>query len=202
MKPFTRKELSTTVLILILILGLSLYNFKQAIRRSRDNVRKDDITYLRNQMLTFRDKAGYIPYSTDDGRIRACAPGNIDQLIAQLKEKKITMKDYLQSLEPCEWGNSKLIDYLSETSYADNIPRDPLFDEGLSYRYVSNGKFFQFYAHLEGEDEEVEVDDAIIRLSISCGSELCNYGKTYDQVPLDKSLEEYENELRELNRSK
>lgn len=200
MKPFSRTELSVTVVALVAIIGLSLFNFKQAIRRSRDNVRKDDITYMRNQLLTFRDEAGYIPLSTDDGRMKACAPPNISTLREQLENNEITMKDYLSSLEPCEWGNSKLIDLVTETYYVDNVPKDPLFEEGYAYKYISNGTFFQLYAYLEGEGEEDEISPAVAARKLECGTVICNFGKTYEQVPLDKSLEEYENELMSQSR--
>ncbi len=166
-----------------------------ALRRSRDNVRKDDITYMRNQLLTFRDTAGYLPLSTEDGRIRACPPTNNALLQEQLMNKEISMQEYLSSLEPCEWGNSKLIDLLTETYYVDNVPKDPSYQEGFSYRYVSNGTYFQLLAHLEGEGEEVEIRPEIALRELTCGTVICNFGKTYEDVPLDKSLEEYENEL-------
>jgi len=36
----------------------------------------------------------------------------------------------------------------------------------------------------------------IVKRNISCGVKVCNYGRSYSTTPLDKSLEEYENEIR------
>ena len=77
-----------------------------------------------------------------------------------------------------------------------NLPFEPKAEDGLNYFYISNGKYFQIYAHLEGKDE-AENDPKIARRNIPCGSAICNFGRSSGDTPLDKSLEEYENELLE-----
>ena len=86
-------------------------------------------------------------------------------------------------------------------SYLERIPSDPKHDEGARYYYVSNGRRFQIYASLEGRDED-EFSEAILARNLPCGKEICNFGLAYGKTPLDKSLEEYENELRNLEKTK
>ncbi|CAN5325485.1 hypothetical protein BH10PAT1_BH10PAT1_4340 [soil metagenome] len=74
-------------------------------------------------------------------------------------------------------------------------PKDPGTPNGYSYLYITDGKFFQIYASLEGIKDEAEYNPKIASLNLKCGKFICNFGKSSGSVPLDKSLEEYENEL-------
>jgi len=47
---------------------------------------------------------------------------------------------------------------------------------------------------LESADED-EYNIEIANRFISCGLQICNFGKSSPNTPLDKSLKEYENEL-------
>jgi len=195
MRSLTKSELGVMFVTLAFIAILSLLNFQKAIRRSRDNVRKDDINYVRNQLVVYRDEAGFLPLSTEDGAIKACAPENIDQLVSDINAQKIMTKEYLESLVACPWGDAKLVDFITGIVYIENLPKDPRWEDGSSYRYISNGRLFQLLANLEGVGEEVEIKDEIIARNIACGSVVCNFGRGYEKTPLDKTLEEYENEL-------
>ncbi len=195
MSPLSKTEWRVMVGTLLVIAVLSLINFQMAIRRSRDNVRKDDLGHIRNQLVTYRDEAGFLPLSTEDGQIRACAPENIDELVVKITTQEITTKEYLESLIPCTWGDAKLVDFLTGKVYIENLPKDPRWEDGHSYTYISNGRLFQIFAYLEGVGEEVEIKDEIIVRDIACGAVICNFGRAYEKTPLDKTLEEYENEL-------
>jgi len=90
---------------------------------------------------------------------------------------------------------------LSYPPYQKTLHVDPKNSDGIKYVYKSNIKRFQLYAYLESETD-VEKKDAIANLNIECGIKICNYGKATGKTPLDKSLQEYENELAEEERLK
>ena len=48
---------------------------------------------------------------------------------------------------------------------------------------------------LEGKGNEIGFDEAIIGRNLPCGEEICNFGRAFSVTPLDKSIQEYENEL-------
>ena len=79
-----------------------------------------------------------------------------------------------------------------------DLPRDPDWKKGLVYVYISNGRRFQILASLEGRDED-EYSPRIEERNIKCGLKLCNFGRAYGKTPLDKSIEEYENEINAKN---
>ena len=173
------------MVILLALVIVSYPNFQISLRRARDAQRKNDIGILANGLAKFADDFGSYPLSSPDGKILACNP-----LISQVgKQVKV-------DFDPCEWGKDALGDPFGNTtsSYIANLPFDPKASEGLAYFYISNGKRFQIYAHLEGKDE-AENDPKIAFRNIICGNKICNFGRASGDTPLDKSLEEYENEL-------
>ena len=74
------------------------------------------------------------------------------------------------------------------------VPRDPESVNGVDYIYLSNGSRYQVYASLEDKKQD-EYEVNIEKRNISCGARICNFGRAYGETPLDKSLEEYENEI-------
>lgn len=188
MKFFTRKELLAVVLIFSAIILASLSNFKVSLRRARDVQRKSDIRSVSDALVKYSEDFGPFPLS-EDGKIVACRG----------PETKIDEKGRITGQVSCEWGRDGLAD-ISDPAYPpyqDRLPQDPLFEKGYRYLYLSNGKRFQLYASLEGTDEP-EYDQKIIARNLSCGSQICNFGLSYGPTPLDKSIEEYENELLRL----
>ena len=177
MKFFTRKELLAVVLILGVVILASLSNFKVSLRRARDVQRKNDIRSVSDALIKYNEDFGPFPLA-EDGKIVGCHG----------PETKIDEKGRITGLVACEWGRDAL---------ADKLPQDPLFEEGLRYLYLSSGEHFQLYASLEGTDEP-EYDEKIVARNLSCGSQICNFGLSYGATPLDKSIEEYENELLKL----
>jgi type II secretory pathway pseudopilin PulG len=185
MKFFTRKELFAVILIFSAIILASLSNFKVSLRRARDVQRKNDIRMVADALALYTADFGAFPLS-EDGKIVAC----------QGPETKIDEKGRITGLTSCGWGKDPLAD-ISDPSYSpykDRLPQDPLFEKGYRYLYLSNGNRFQLYSSLEGADE-AEYDSKIVARNLSCGSYICNFGLGYGATPLDKSLEEYENEL-------
>jgi type II secretory pathway pseudopilin PulG len=186
MKFFTKKEILGIIFILLAI-GLACFsNFKVSLRRARDAQRKNDIGAIADALNRYQVDFGFFPLSSSDGKILACEPVTT--------EGKGKNKVYIFSA--CEWGKDgirDLTDY-NVLPYLKILPTDPQKDKGLIYFYISNGKRYQIFASLEGSDED-EYSRAIIKRNISCGTRLCNFGCAYGKTPLDKSIEEYENEL-------
>jgi type II secretory pathway pseudopilin PulG len=184
MQKFSKPELISIIIILGLISIASFFNFRVSLRRARDAQRASDMgsmeTYLDNYKNTIG--SGIYPKS-EGGRPIACVgPGTT-------RDPKTG--DYL-NLAPCEWGKNSLL---------GQLPIDPQSSIGISYEYFSDGYAYQFYASLEGTDE-AEFKSVILTRNLFCGSRVCNAGKANGQTPLDKSIEEYENEMRLLQLSK
>lgn len=74
------------------------------------------------------------------------------------------------------------------------IPKDPQNSKGVEYVYISNGRRFQTFASLEDKNQD-EYDETVEKRNIKCGVQVCNFGRSSGKTPLDKSLEEYENEI-------
>lgn len=198
MKFFTKNELIGVTIILSLIFIAAYANFKIALRRSRDTQRRADLGELYNALGRYHKDFGVFPYSTEDGNIRACKPGNLSDLIekAALGEQ-FDWNLYLSGLKPCTWGVDSLSD-ITDQSYAPYLkvlPSDPYKPRNYSYRYISNGSRFQLYAYLEGEEDEAGFNLGIVARNLACGEKICNFGRAFGKTPLEKSIEEYENEL-------
>lgn len=186
MKPFDKKEAFWVLVILFVISLISFFNFKTSLRRSRDAERKADIRTISDGLAAYQKDFGFFPLS-QDGKIVACKGS----------DTRVDEKGRILGLIPCEWGKDPLKDVLDENypAYIETLPDDPYYDRGYTFTYFSNASRFQVYASLEGEDE-AEFDPKIVARAVFCGVKLCNYGLSSGTTPLDKSIEEYENELR------
>lgn len=143
MKIFSKQETLAVLIILFIIGVISYFNYQVALRRGRDNERKNDVSDIAKMLDDYKDKYKIYP----------------DSLSALPK-----------------------------------TPKDPYTPKGYSYLYLTDGKYFQLYASLEGKDES-EFNLIIESLNLKCGNFVCNFGKASGSVPLDKSLQLYENEL-------
>ena len=200
MKFFTKNELIGVTAILAIVVLLSLYNFRIALRRSRDAQRRSDLGQISNALEKYQTDFGFFPLNTENGEIKACRPEDFDELVKELASKReFDTGKYLNALAPCAWGRDPLKDLADErfSAYLETIPKDPRQDLGNAYFYLSNANRFQIYAYLEGEAAEIGYNEGIIARNLVCGENICNYGKSFGETPLDKSIEEYENELRE-----
>lgn len=193
MKPFTKNELIGVSIILLIIISVSLFNFGVAKRRGRDAQRKSDIGAIADALNKFGNDFGVFPQTSPDGKIVACKGEQIE------KEEEGGGTTLVYALAACEWGKDALRDVNDPAypSYIDSLPIEPQNKEGVNYIYLSNGKRFQILASLEGKDED-EYEQFIEAREISCGTRLCNFGRSSGTTPLDKSIEEYENKLMEL----
>lgn len=188
MKFFNKEEILVVGSIFVFIVLISFPNFKLSLKRGRDAQRKDDLGTLVNSLASYQSDLGSYPLSSSDGKILACRP----------KESLDTKGKKIFIYEACEWGKDGLADALepSYPSYVTSLPSDPSSSAGLTFLYLSNGKRFQIFAHLEAKDDD-EYNFAVEARQLSCGNKLCNFGKASGDTPLEKSIEEYENELLE-----
>ena len=201
MKPFTKNELKGVGIILIAIVLLALANFNKALRRSRDAQRRQDLGAISNALNKYHQEFGFFPLS-DNGQIKACKGDSFDEFVASLNiEEEFDTQAFLSGLAPCAWGKDGLRDLGDDKHppYMKTIPVDPRQDEGIVYLYLSNGKRYQIYSYLEGENDEIGYNQKIVERNLKCGEQVCNYGKSFGETPLEKSIEEYENELLEKN---
>lgn len=197
MKFFSKKETLGIVVILTLIFVASLYNFRISLRRARDAQRKADLGQIANAAGAFQNDFGFYPPSLD-GKIVACKKDGVDNY-SEYKDSLSSNSNEIDLFEiyaPCEWGKDSLSDIFDPEypPYVETLPQDPHSSTGGHYTYISSGNRFQLYAGLEGKDED-DAQSKIAERNISCGIRICDFGRASGATPLDKSIEEYENEL-------
>ena len=200
MRRFTRQELIITISILIFLVIISVPNFNLALRRARDAQRRNDTRAISEVLIAYKDDLGYVPPANEKGEILACMS---DENKGKVLNETLKLDEYLSLLVPCRWGVDPLADLSSEDGkvYMPTLPRDPKFEEGTSYRYISTLMHFQILAYFEGEMDEDQYKAEVVTRNINCGNKICNFGFASEKTPLDKSLEEYENEIEELGDS-
>jgi len=204
MKPFSKNEVIATVAILLIITLATFFNLRQASRRARDAQRRADLGTIIGALESYHRDYGYFPAS-EDGKIKACKGEAYDAQLAGLSLlPKFDWEAYFRILAPCDWGRDGFVDLFDpkNPAYLKNFPQDPRAKEGISYLYFSNGKRFQIFAYMEGEKEETGYNASIVARGLACGERICNFGKSYGETPLDKSIEEYENELIKQQKAK
>jgi hypothetical protein len=193
MQIIKKSDLVGVLVILLLLVGVSYYNFLVSYAKARDNQRRDDITAVARGLEKMYSDFGIYPPS-DGGRIVACIPEgvtteDIKKIVAgrpELNKTKIFAK-----LEGCRWGEDILADASdpSITPYVSILPTDPQGQAGVSYYYLSNGHDFQLYASFERKSQ-VQYSLEIVAQGVPCGVRLCNFGKSSPGTTLDKPLEE------------
>jgi type II secretory pathway pseudopilin PulG len=190
MKRFTKSEIISLVIIFSVLIAVSIPNFIISLRRARDQVRRDDMGVMVYAFGQYQSDNETFPKSSPDGRIINClSPGD--------KPVKNKLGNWVLNLIPCEWGVDAFSDLITGRVYRAILPRDPDYQKGAKYLYFSDGERYQIYAAMEGADE-AEVDPKIIARNLMCGSRVCNIGRFYN-VPIDISIEEYNNILIEQN---
>jgi hypothetical protein len=190
MKRFTKSEIISIVIIFTVLIAVSIPNFIISLRRARDQVRRDDMGVMVYAFGQYQSDNETFPKSSPDGRIINClSPGD--------KPVKNKLGNWVLNLIPCEWGVDAFSDLITGRVYRAILPRDPDYQKGAKYLYFSDGERYQIYAAMEGADE-AEVDPKIIARNLMCGSRVCNIGRFYN-VPIDISIEEYNNILIEQN---
>ena len=190
MRPFTKSEKISLLIIFIILIAVSVPNFVVSLRRARDQVRRDDMGVLVHALDEYVADNRSLPLASPDGRIMDClASGD-----KPFQDKK---GFWVVNPIPCEWGTDALADLITGKVYMPILPRDPGYQKGSNYLYFSDGNRYQLYAAMEGMDE-AEVDSKIIARNLICGVAVCNVGRSYN-VPTDISIEEYDKLLLPAN---
>lgn len=179
-----RKEFGFIFITLLVVILATYLNLLTSFLRARDSQRKGDIRAIANALDAYQIDIASFPASSN-GKIVACLAGVDESGIPQRKE--------------CQWGVDGLRDIFYEDAnypdYIKTLPSDPHTKDGASYLYLSNGRHYQIFTSLEGEDE-AEYNPEIVARNLPCGTKVCNYGLSDKDTPLAISVEEYENELR------
>lgn len=204
MKAFTKNEYTAAGIIFFFLVVITLLNLNIAVRRSRDVQRRSDLGAMANALETYNEDFGYFP-PAEDGMIKACPGDKFDEVITDIKDDPtFERKKLFTGLRKCNWGEDGLRDIfdLNYEPYLKIIPQDPSDKGGISYLYISNENLFQVYAYLEGESSEEGYNPGIVKRGLKCGNKICNFGKSYTDIPLDRSIEDYEAELELLRRTR
>lgn len=205
MKFFTKNELKGVGIILLFIFALSIFNFRISLRRARDAQRKGDLRAISNALEKYHDDFGFFPPATQNGKIKACFDGVLEGRKSEDEEESpFILDDFFAQLKACEWGKDSLRDVSDpdHPAYLPTIPADPKTDQDVNYRYFSSQNRYQIYTYLEGGDSEAEYNTAIVERGVSCGNKVCSFGLSFGSTPLNKSIEEYELELLELEKAR
>ncbi len=109
-------------------------------------------------------------------------------------ERQNDLGDIAKALDVYKSKNSAYPSSLSELTLA---PKDPGTGNGYSYLYISNGKHYQIFASLEGGTDEDQYNPIVVARNLKCGDKICNFGRASGNTPLDITIEEYENKLKE-----
>lgn len=112
-------------------------------------------------------------------------------------ERENDLGDIAKMLDTYKSKNSI---YPTSLSDLPNAPKDPGTPNGFSYLYITDGKFFQLYSSLEGGNEESQYLPSVAKLNLKCGKYVCNFGKSSGNIPLDKTIQEYENDINAKNK--
>jgi len=190
-KFFSKTEAISIILIFILLVAVSIPNFIVSLRRARDQVRRDDLGALVHSLDEYYAELGTFPPSSSDGRIVDCLkPGD-----KPYQDKK---GQWVVDAIPCEWGVDSFSNLITGKAYMSVLPREPYWQDGHSYLYMSDGDRYQIFATMEGKDE-AEVETIIIEKNLPCGNSICNVGRSY-ACDIPKSLSECEEEAAMLGK--
>lgn len=165
MKKFDKSEIKSIFWILIFLMLISTYNFSVSLRRGRDSIRKNDISSIQKSLDIYYQKYKIYPSSSASGSIIGCFE----------KGALVDFKTgYPNNQIECKWGESRF--------ESDNfMPRDPNYEKGVNYFYISDGKNYEIYIALEGKDED-EFTQSDYDKNLQCGTKICNYGRRSNSI--------------------
>lgn len=204
MRKLTSQEKKALIIIFFTLFVVTFYNLQISIRKARDAQRRSDLGAISDALNQFYTDYGFFPPSVD-GKIVFCKANNYQQVLDEMNEEKVFDRNkFLSGLRPCLWGKDSFADLFDEQSlpYLQTIPSDPKTENGVSYLYFSDTKLFQIYSYLEGKEAEDTYNRLIIERNILCGNKTCSYGKSFMDIPLNISIEEYEAMLIENKQKK
>lgn len=179
-KLFTKSETICLIAVFFVLTAIAIPNYEASLRKARDQVRRDDLGALMHSIGEYYSDFGVFPLSAPDGNISACMK---DGDVPYLDSKGQWVINHIS----CYWGASTFENPVTKEDYMSLLPRDPKWENGSAYLYISDGKYYQILAHMEGEDE-AEVDPDIISRNLNCGNKICNVGRFYS-CETSKSIE-------------
>jgi hypothetical protein len=195
MRFFSKSEVKVVSFILLVVFAVTYINMLAAVRRTRDAQRRDDIGVIASALENYNEEFGFFPPS-EEGKIMACKNDKYESNMAEIRRMdKFDRVKFFEGLRGCVWGEDTFEGIKSV--YLSNLPRDPKTDDNIHYYYLSSTRRYQIFAYLEGEAEEDGYNPQIVQRNLPCGDRVCNFGVTLPFNPLDRSIEEYEEELRE-----
>lgn len=191
LKNFSKKEAVSLIVIFCVLVIVAIPNFVASLRRARDQVRRDDMGTIVHALTQYLSEFGVFPTSSNDGKIMNCLrPGD-----KPYQDKK---GRWIVDAIPCEWSKDSFTNLISGKSYINVLPRDPNWEKGASYIYISDGASYQLFATMEGKNED-EVDPEVIVMNLSCGSNICNVVRSY-KCNIPKTVEQCAEEARLLEK--
>jgi len=163
------------ILPLLIVIVSNLRGFAVSYARMRDIQRNLDVGFLVNGLQQYASDYGQYPEAADDGRIIACrgeTTGFAKTADNQMIFEPGATKPKIKNLVACDWGTSYLGDPLDSNAprYVSVLPKDPLTNKGVVYKYVSDGTSFSLYAHFE-INHDIGYDKSI---KVKCGTKRCN----------------------------
>lgn len=171
-KLFSKNEKICLVLIFTVLVAIAVPNYIVSLRRARDQVRRDDLGALIHSVGEYYSDFGSFPLSAVDGNIMACLN---DGDVPYRGDKGQWIINHIS----CFWGVNSFENPVTKTDYMAVLPRDPKWEDGASYLYISDGVRCQIFAHMEGADE-AEIDPDIVSRNLKCGNQTCNVGRSYN----------------------
>ncbi len=156
-KIFSKENLFF-VLVILAVVGATYSNLEESYKKSRDITRKNDLGDIEKRLGDFKEKIGYYPKATEDGKILGCDG------VKNLSGEWI--------FKPCAWGNNP-----ENSPFFPRTGEDPYNLDGVTYAYRSNGVDYQLFAYLE-RPADPEYDSLVVKRNIQCGSVICNTGRT------------------------
>lgn len=196
MRAFTKTEIRVTVIIFLITFAVTYFNLRIALRRSRDAQRRADIGAISDAVNSFHTDYGFFPPS-ENGKVKICKGPNFDEVLQDLTDDTVFDRNKLiAGLVVCEWGKSEFVDVLgSGKVYLPAVPVDPRQNLGMDYLYLSDTEYYQVYSYLEGGASEDTYNPKVVGRGLPCGSKICSYGKSYLDIPLEMSIEDYRFQL-------
>jgi general secretion pathway protein G len=159
---FTLVELLVVMSIIGVLVTIVAGGFRSSQIRGRDAERKADLREIANALELFYSDYGKYPDASGT-QIAACAYDPV-----------------ADSGTACTWGDDEFTD--SKTVYFKELPEDPSSAYDYVYRIVpsSSNQKFQLFARIENtrDPDCVGGDCSTSPLTISCGSEVCNFATT------------------------
>lgn len=143
-----KNEIGFVVGVVFLILGVSLFQLRISMMKTRDAQRKADVELVARAMEAYFSDYKEYPTASENGEIVACGR---------------------EGLEVCVWGQGKVVDR-DEVVYLNKLPIEPLVQKGYKYVYWvdEDRQNFKIYVSLEYRSDPAFKNN----LTVMCGEKI------------------------------